>query len=410
MYVLIDMRPFLETEGKKKGFFCENFLHGIFRNHPEDVFYLWTTGKDELTESLRFDGFKNVRRVHTHISSDRLHALSRMLKYPFLDDLVETVAMKQGYLPWVAKFDAFFFCRPFPFLLEDNCFPVFFSEGFHPLYFPEQYPKHLLSYQNKKWYTKVFDSAELICSPSEFHTQEIVKGFGENQSEKILTLNTGFTTEEEEYTEGEAERFQEHITSEATLESFEEEFEGQELYDALPMQYFLAQGDTEESLETVIKGFELFCTRFPEKDIPLILLEHFPEQAIEYRRGEKIVSFYTEKERDFSVLFSKASVFIDMNTYDPFARNVLFSLRCKTPVVVREESASEEFVGDEVFRCEGRGAVSVFKALKEYETLAQTQSQLFPQALHSRFSWDDIGLKIMHELKKKEEKRDQEEG
>lgn len=408
MYVLIDMRPFLEEE-KKKEFFCEDFLHGLFRNHPEDIFYLWTTGNEELSESLRFDAFKNVRRVHTPLSSTRLYSLSRILKYPFLDDLVETVAMKQGYLPWVAKFDAFFFSQPFPFLLEENCFPVFFSEGFHPLYFPEQYSKHFLSYQKRKWYSKVLNGAELVCSPSVFHTEEISNEFGSHLQDKILTLNTGFTAEEVEYAEAESDQFQNHITNEATLESFEEGFQGQELYDALPAKYFLAQGDTEESLETIVKGFELFCTRFPEKNIPLVLLEHFPGQAMEFRRGEKIVSFYTEKSVDFSVLFSKASIFVNINMYDSLARNILFSLRCKTPVVVSKYGASEEFLDEEVIRCASGTPVSVFKALKQYEALQETQLNLFPQALHSRFSWDDIGIKVMHELKKKAEKRDQEE-
>lgn len=398
------MRPLAEGSASNGDFFCEDFLHALFRNNPEDVFYLWTTGKIELSETLRFDDYKNVRRIHTSISSHRLHFLSRFLKYPYLDDLAETMAMKNGHLPWIGKFDVAFLSAPSPVLLEDNCFQVFFSTHFKALHFPSLFSRNDRKYQKKKWYARIFASTDLIFSPSKFHTQEIEEWFGSSVSEKVFQLNTGFTQEETLYVLPQEEKFQDHISESETLESLSQGFEGQDLWDVLPEKYILASGD-QETIDSIIQGCELYWARFPQKKIPLILLESFSGEYESYRKQDKIASFFPEGNVDVSVIFSKAEVYIDASLYDTTGSNILYALRCNTPVIVSDYGVFPEILSENNQGIDPLSGVSIYKALKGSGNFVD-QSSLFQLAHDSKFSWDDISLKIMHEIRLQLEKRE----
>ena len=55
MNILLDFRPFLNEIPSNGEYFCEDFCHALFRNNPNDVFYIWTTGDEHLPPKYKFD-------------------------------------------------------------------------------------------------------------------------------------------------------------------------------------------------------------------------------------------------------------------------------------------------------------------------------------------------------------------
>ena len=409
MYILIDFKPFAKELPSNGDLFCEDFFHALFRNHPEHIFYLWTTGEDILQKKDRFEDYSNVRRVHTAIEPERLYRLVRFLQYPYIDDLVETLAMKNGHLPWVAKFDAIFYSTPFPTLFEDDCFHVQYTNHLKPLHYSELYTKKSLHYHSKKWYMKNIISADLNIVPSEFAKKEILEMGGD--SDNFLISGIGITKKINKYIPHE-ENIQNHLQENNSLNDIEDAYGEKNQWDQLPKKFFFAQGDI-HSLPIVIKAFELFRVRFPEEEWILIIEEPFIGSLSTLGQWYKVEILPPLEIKHKELLLSKCFGFIEPSLYEPTGKKVLEAMRCGAPIISSNHGALPEICPNNTLFFDPLSFSDLFQQMKKLYKDTLLHKNLSEKGILEshleKFSWDDITITIIKEITRRLEKREFEE-
>ncbi len=411
MYILIDFKPFTQQIPSNGELFCEDFFHALFRNHPEHVFYLWTTGDDILEKKDRFEDYSNVRRVHTAISATRLYRLIRFLGYPFIDDLVETLAMKNGHLPWTGKFDAIFCNTPFPTLFEEDCFHVQFTNHLKPLHSPELYTKESMEYQSGKWYKKNISSADLNIVPSLFAKNEILEL--DADEENIHISGIGITKSINKYTpQNREEDIQQHLENNNSLSDVENIYEEHNEWDTLPEKFLFVHCDL-HSFQTVIKAFELFRARFSNENWILIIEEPFAGNFSHFKQWHNVEILPPLPKNKKEIILSKCFAYINASLYDTTGKKILEAMRCGAPILSSSHGCFPEICPKHSLFFDPLSFSDLFtqmKVLYTDETLQQNLEEKGILESHlPKFSWDDISINIMKEITSKLEEREFEE-
>lgn len=381
MYFLIDMRPLAEQWPETGDFFSSELLHAFFRNFPSDIFILWTTGEHELPEHMLFDEYANTRVLHTKISSKDLHWYTDWFSAIEIDDMIETESMKQGMMPWTSRLEAAFFCSPRPMQNESNCFTVQFVNHFSPLHFAESIPKEIQKYYNQNSYTKALERASLVVVPSQFLVQEC-QYFCGVPLEKLYCASVGISKDI------------------IPIQEITKEWEN------LPEKYFFVRvNDITESL-IALKAFELLKARFPDNTWEMVIEEPYKGALYSlYERREKIHILAPLSPKNHEQVLAKASIFIDLSSYDPIGLSVLQSMRQETPILASNYGAIPEVCKTAAEYFDPTLATDLYRAIKEYIEQPEKQEKLKiagrERSRDPQFFIDDIAIKIMEEIKKR---------
>ena len=413
MNVLLDFRPFLNEIPSNGDFFCEDFFHALFRNSPNDVFYIWTTGSEHLLPQYKFDQYHNVRRIHTEIEIDKLYRLIRYMNYPSIDDLVETLAMKNGHMAWVGKFDVAFFATPMPVLLEGDCVHVQITNHLKPLHTPNIFLESHMQYQEKKWYVKNWKNADINIVPSEFLVSELRNYINEDDDDtSIFVSNVGLTQNINRYTPDEnlyeknIQDNKDEIHDILEMDSlYKESAKTKKIYDELPDKFFYSK-ETTDTIENTLKAFSLFCGRFPDANLHLIVEEPFLD-AFKFthylKRGDNISIIPPATEEKKIILYSKCTAFISPDIYNTEGKCILEAMKCGAIILSSSYGAFPEICPDSNFFFDPHSYTELFKAMKYAHTLETTDKKILSDhniaiSSSSQYSWDDITEKIMANL------------
>ncbi len=415
MNILLDFRPFINKIPSNGEYFCKDFFHALFRNNPSDIFYIWTTGSEHLPPQYKFDTHANVRRIHTEIEINTLYTLIHFFQYPAIDDLVETLAMKNGHMAWVGKFDAAFFSTPMPVLLEGDCLHVHITNHLQPLHTPEIFHKDHMKYQALKFYKKNWKNADINIIPSEFLAKELEKEVNEEDDETCLFIsNIGVPQNISRFIPD-----SEPIITEDALdilelnETYQETLQHQAIYESLPSKFFYAKA-TLQTIQTILKAFSLFSQRFPEDNIQIIIEEPFPD-AFKYthflQRSEAVRIIPPEHREKRILLYSKCLFFIDANEYDTEGKYTLEAMKCGSPIISSTYGALPEICPSENFFFDPLSYSELFKAMKSAyrstnETIAHISRKNTAIANQHKYCWDDITTAIMNKIKDTIEERE----
>jgi glycosyltransferase involved in cell wall biosynthesis len=393
MHVLLDLRYFKKDIPSKGSFFCIDFLHALFRNHPDYIFFLWTTGKEELPTIYRFEEYSNVKRIHTEITSNKLHFLINFFGYPYIDDIVETLAMKNGHMPWVSKFDVSFFFTPYPILLEENCYHVQFTSNLNPIYYSEIYTRKSKSYHSLKHYKKSIMMADLNIFPSKYLKNDIMKKFSKLEEEKCMVFPLGLIQD-----------FQEIHESELVNNNFLKNLNLSENF------IFVKAGN--DSLKNIVKAFELFKIKFHDKKWNMIIEEPYDNSLnFEYFDSSiKIIPPLLSDNR--KIILSKAYLTLLSSLYDTEGKVFLQSIRCGTPVISSGYGAFSEYTIDHNMIFDTNSYYDILKCL----TLLVNNQTLYEEvkkkgkekSAEKQFCWDDNAILLMQHISEELEKRETE--
>jgi glycosyltransferase involved in cell wall biosynthesis len=421
MHILIDFRPFTNNIPSNGDFFCEDLLHAFFRNHPSDIFYIWTSGNEKLTNELKFDTYSNIRRIHTDIQINTLYRLIRFLKYPAIDDLVETLAMKNGHLPWTGQFDIAFFATPMPVLLEGNCFHVHITSHLKALHTPEIFEKNSMQYQKKNWYKKNWNNANLNIVPSKFLADEISNFIDDSEESPIFVSNIGVKqniTRFQNLQNHETEIQNNNLNNLENLnlieldEQYQKNKKENEYYNSLPEKFFFIIGNI-NTIEQTIKAFNLFIGRYPDSNMKLLIEEPFNE-AFKFlsflSRSNNITVLPTINYNNKIIILSKCIAFIDHSLYNTEGKNILEAMRSGASIICSSFGALPEICPKENFFFDPSSYHDLLSKLKEcyksylnkldnnnsqYQKLSELNIKL---STDSKFSWDNIAIDIMSKI------------
>lgn len=393
MHVLLDLRYFKKDIPSKGSFFCSDFLHALFRNHPDYIFYLWTTGLEELATIDRFEEYANVRRIHTEITSEKLHFLINFFGYPYIDDIVETLAMKNGHLAWVSKLDVAFFFTPYPILIEENCFHVQVTSNLNSIYYPEIYTNKSKSYHSLKYYKKSIVDADLNIFPSNYLKSDVMKKIPKLEEESTMVVPLGLTHDFQEIFEPDLSNY-DFFKKLNLLENF----------------IFVKAGN--ESLKHMIKAFELIKIKFQDAKWNMLIEEPYENSlSFEYFDSSiKIVSPLSSENRKF--ILSKAHITVLLSLYDTEGEVFLQSIRCGTPVLSSGYGSFFEYTIDKSMIFDPNSYYDIFKLL----TLFIENKPLYDEikkkgkekSSEKQFCWDDNAILIMQHIAEELEKRETE--
>ncbi len=377
MFILIDMRPWAEDWTEKGNFFSVDFLHALFRNHPTDVFLLWTTGEKNLPEDMLFDEYQNTRILHTEIDSNNIITYIDWFDAVEIDDLVETDAMKQGIMPWLEKIEIAFFATPRPWKVEENCFSVMMVNGLSALH------QNLSEkYLQKKYFQKALEKANMVVVPSLFSLQECQYVFG-TETDRFFLSSTGL--------------LKELIPTTSEENSF---------WKDLPEKFFFVKVEDETSAMIVIKAFELFKTRFPETTWKLVMEErekgslHFL-----YHHGKKVHILAPLLPEHHRTVLSKTSVFIDASKTDSVGHALLQAMRLEIPTIASSFGALHEVSGGASLFFDPTKATDLYAQMKKIVEDSTLQKDLKKKgkdrSWNARFFLDDIAMAVLDEAKKR---------
>ncbi len=408
MNILLDFRPFLHKIPSNGEYFCEDFFHALFRNHPSDIFYIWTTGSEHLPAQYKFDQYHNVRRIHTEIEIDTLYRLISYLKYPSIDDLVETLAMKNGHMAWVGKFDAAFFATPMPVLLEGDCIHVQITNHLKPLHYPDMFLQEFMQYQEKKAYIKNWKNADINIVPSNFLAKELLQNIDEDSDEtSIFKSNIGVTQDIIRFIPHEG--FNINESQDQDILEMNTEYKAntaqQEIYDDLPEHFFYSQ-ETIDTVQNTIQAFSLFCSRYSQSEMHLIIEEPFKD-AFKFthflQRNNKIIIIPPASKEKKIILYSKCIAFIKPDIYDTEGKGLLEAMKCGSILICSTYGALPEICPSENFFFSPTESTELFKQMKNAYNIKEEEKNTISQnnitvASSSQYSWDDITIAIIKNI------------
>ncbi len=410
MNILLDFRPFLNKIPSNGEYFCKDFFHALFRNNPSDVFYIWTTGSEHLSSEYKFDQYHNVRRIHTEIEIDTLYRLITFLKYPAIDDLVETLAMKNGHMSWVGKFDVAFFATPMPVLLEGDCIHVQITNHLKPLHYPEIFLENHMKYQEKKYYKKNWKNADINIVPSQFLANELATDIDEDDEDEessIFVSSIGITQDIARFTPNEDFTIEEDEIDDI-LEmnnQYKENTIQQKIYDDLPDSFFYSQ-ETLETISNTIQAFALFSSRYSNANIKLIIEEPFID-AFKFtaflKRADNIIIIPPSSKEKRIILYSKCAGFIKPDMYNTEGQTLLEAMKCGALIICSTHGALPEICPSENFFFNPTLYTELFKEMKNLYNLDETEKDILSKknitiASSHEYSWDDITINIMAKL------------
>ncbi|HID91585.1 TPA: glycosyltransferase [Candidatus Peregrinibacteria bacterium] len=414
MNILLDFRPFLNEIPSNGQYFCEDFCHALFRNNSSDVFYIWTTGGEHLPAQYKFDQYSNVRRIHTNIEIDRLYTLIRFFGYPAIDDLVETLAMKNGHMAWVGKFDVAFFATPMPVLLEGDCLHVQITNHLKPLHTPDIFLEDHMKYQEKKWYKKNWSNADINVVPSEFLANELRKEIDEDDN-PIFLSNVGITQNIIRFVPNEDVNIKEEEIDDIIEmnDLYNERSYQQKKYDELPTHFFYSK-ETLETIENTLKAFSLFRGRYSHSIVELIIEEPFKD-AFKFTnflsRNNYIKIIPPVLSNDKIIILSKCIAFIQPDIYNTEGISLLEAMKCGAPIICSSFGVFPEICPPSNYFFDPMSYNELFRGMKhmynlhkfhieeednsEYNILSQENIKI---ASENKYSWDDITLNLMRNI------------
>ena len=424
MNILIDMRGFVDPVASNGKFFSVDLLHAFFRNSPSDIFYLWTTGKERLSGKIAFEEYHNVRRIHTQISEKKLWWWNFFTNYPAIDDVVETMAMRNGHLAWTSQFDIAIFMSPSPKILEQNCVAVQVINHLSPLHFPRRYTSAERKNHKKRDYKKSCQQADYILAPFDF-TASCLESDLKVPKEKVFISGIGIP-ESFQRIEDSAISIQGHLQNNETIDSSKELFELQQRWKKLPKTFFFVRGIA-ENYSIVQQAYAMYKARYGD-DAWDIIFEEQEENALAnfYVNGPNthILSPLSEKDRQY--ILSKALASIDPSPFDEEGVFIRQSLRTGCIPLYSEFGVLAELVDTEALKIETsdiRLSFDPFSWKKILDTMKQVhslytydfdtyealQQTIVLQGNDKQFSWDTISEKIMLFFREKLEERETEE-
>lgn len=379
MYIAIDMRPWAENLPEKGDFFSEELLHAFFRNHPSDIFILWTTGNHELPEHLLFDEYNNTRVLHTATSSHNISFYTDWFSGIEIDDMVETEAMKQGMMPWIERIGIAFFSSFQPWKTEENCFSVQMVNSLSFLHSSNTLGKY---YQSKN-VRKIFSQANMVVVPSMFSLQEC-QYLTNIPTEKIFLSSIGISKE--------------IIPTPHSSEN--------DIWKSLPEHFFLVRAEDPSGAMVALKAFELFKTRFPESNWEMIIEEptagslHFL-----YDKREKLHILAPLSQAHHQSVLQKAGVFIDTSQNDAIGFSVLQALRYEIPCIVSNFGALPEIASTNALFFDPTKSTELYTQMKliieNPEMRQEMKEKGRIRSRDARFFIDDIAMAILDEAKKR---------
>lgn len=379
MYFLIDMRPMVENWPEHGDFFSDDLLHALFRNHPSDVFLLWTTGETPLPESMYFDEYQNTRVIHTDITSDSIHWYTRWFSAIEVDDMVETQAMKEGMMPWAEKIGAILTCSPRPLLFQADCVMVQMVNHLSLLHFPEQYTALEKKYTQAKYYKKAFQKAHLVVVPSLFLLYECQTHCAV-ATEKLLPITRGIR---EDIIPPHAEN---------------------PLWKDLPNEYFFVKTQSPSGALLALKSFELLKAKHP--DLPWeMIIEENEKGALHmlYEHREKVHVLAPLENENHQYILSKASAFIDTSGYDPIGKDLLLAMRFEIPCIASTFGALPEISQGSTLMFDPTSATELYNAMENIITNASLRASLSEKAKNrsrdKQFFIDDRAIELINAIK-----------
>lgn len=412
MNIGIDMRPFSTPSMGSGSLYCEDLLRALFRNHTSHVFFLWTTGSRKPKNLPTFEKYSNVKWIHTPINNKTLEIWIKVLDYPYIDDIIETQAMKNGNMAWTSGLDVTISLAPSHIPMERNGLKVQIIEHCSYLHFPELYSSQTQKSHKRKQYSREIDNTDLILVPSKFVKKDIVKEFSNADEEKITVIGAGVLLDFQSMESD--EKTQDLLEKELFLEHQEKEEQTLEK-EILPEKFFFTRGIEPHhgNTEQILKAYALFRARFVDEAWDMIIeekevgdLDDFPE--IE---GVKILPPLEQKERNR--IFLLAQCFFYPAIYDGDGVSIIEAMRLKCPVICSRYGALPEIYRDSALHFEPFSEHSILKAMKNIFKQVKSKNTIliekaFERSNHSRFQWDDIAMHMIHRIGERiEEKEDE---
>jgi glycosyltransferase involved in cell wall biosynthesis len=413
MNILIDMRPFYSPEMQKGNMYSENLLRALFRNHPNDVFYLWTAGEKRPKLAMDFEKYSHVKWVHTKISHSKLNFWIQSFSYPYIDDIVETQAMKEGKMAWISQVDAAIFLAPTIAPIERNCLKVYVCESLAPLHYSQVYTSETQKIHSKKNYERMLETADLVVTPSEFLKEDICATFPKKaEEEKITALGAGVL---EEFSEVEKNIAEENILEkELFLEKEEEEKE--DITEKLPEEFFFVRGVEPHfrNFAPLVQAYKLFQSRFGDTSWKIVIEETEKNDLEEWMdHHEDIHIFPPLNPEERASVLQKTQCFLYPSPYDGDGVAIVEAMRQNAPVLSSSFAALPEIYLETAISFDPTSYVSVLRAMKKIFRDEKKRDEIIEPAnersFHSRFRWDDISQHFMHRIAERIEEKEEED-
>ncbi len=383
---MIDLRPLQAENGVHPDivFYFQNFVEALCRGARSETFFLWTNSSAHLAKDFPRWRYPNVRYIHTDESNTLINLCTSFFRFPYLDDVVETEAMRQGLLPWTQKIDLSLFLAPCSAPVEKNGKKAFFVYDLLSVHFPE----FLLSLKGSKkidlsGLKKDLQESHLIFTPSVFNKNDIVRTFQVDES-KISVV-------------GGATAFPIHrIEDDEILQAVRTKY-------ALPEKFFLYVGSAEKqkNLPLLLKAYSLHRSRNGHKSWDLVLAGDSRHQAL-YGERMGVYAVGAIENEDISALYSLAQAFVYPSLFEGFGVRVLESLSAGCPVIFSQFSSIPEIAQDVGIMVDPSSANAVFRAMQKIFSSPELQEHLridgIQRAQEEKFKWETVASIFMEKV------------
>lgn len=389
-----------------------DLLQALFRNNTSDLFYLWTAGDKRPKDLPIFEEYPHVKWVHTRISHKALDFYNSVFSFPYIDDIVETQAMKDGQLPWVSQIDAAVFLLPTNAPIERNCLKVYVCHSLAPIHYPSICRAEKKKLYSKSNYKKAIESADLVFTPSEFLKDDLLDIFAKKiESKHVIPLGCGVL---EDYGV-EVEMPQEKVLEKELFKDKEEQ-EQEDITHSLPDNFFFVRGINPYfgNISSLLKAYELFRSRFAQNSWSLVIEEELKGDLQEFFAdipGVKVLPPLSDKER--AAVLKQSQCFLYLSLYDMTGTALVEAMRQETVIISSTFGALPEVYHESVLECDPTAYLSILRAMKkvfrEEDVTAELIEKAKDRSYHSRFRFDDIAHHMMHSIAERIEEKEEEQ-
>jgi glycosyltransferase involved in cell wall biosynthesis len=163
-----------------------------------------------------------------------------------------------------------------------------------------------------------------------------------------------------------------------------------------PYVVSLSTLEPRKNLVHLIRGFDELLSRYPDLDVSLVLagapgwLYEPILAAVEgAKHRERIVLAGRVADEDLAALLGGARCFVCVSHYEGFGLPALEAMQCRVPVIVSDNSALPEVVGDAGIQVPATEAAPLIEALRGLLTSDAQREHLARAGLErsKRFSW-----------------------